>query len=685
MGLLMEKAINQAIYAGVLGKVIGVYLGRPVEGWSYKRIQEEFGLINRYVHNEVGDEIVEPDDDISGTFTFVNVLKDLAIDDLSAKDIGDFWLNELIEYKTIFWWGGMFRATEHTAYLRLKAGIDAPKSGSYLLNGKICAEQIGAQIFIDSWALISLDDPYQAKRLAKMAACVSHDLVAVKIASFIAVLECVVYQEKNIKTALIDTLNIINDSYLTELVNEIIAVCEENDNWRLVRDYIEIHHGYHRYQGNCPIVTNFLAIIMALMYSNDDFLTAISIAVSCGWDTDCNAGNVGCIEGIRLGVENIMRNETLKSAFNEKIFVVNAEGGHCLQDVTSIANSLIAIREGKQQEYKYSFNFYDSTCAFNKENLKLYGAYRKVDSAGLYLELDKTNSLIYREVYHHNQNNNFGYKLVQAPSVYPGQTLEVAILKLDENKVLASFFVEYIGADEELVTISSEEYNLKADNVLSWRIPAMRGYPIVRIGLKFTNLNFSKLIINYFTYYGNPSITFVDTFSMSPNYLTGRKTPSWYNSFITNTLDSSIDHLSTFCISSAIENGLLYIGTRDWYDYKVSCKMIPVRFKQGGLIGRMMGLNKYYALIIKGDEVCIIKRVNKVIFILAKEIISCQEYDEVYLELEFNEDEITAKYNEITLKCFDEELTCGAAGFLVDEGMFMAKDLIYLKNTVHSQ
>ncbi len=31
--------MKNQIYAGVLGKLIGVYLGRPIEGWSYSDIQ----------------------------------------------------------------------------------------------------------------------------------------------------------------------------------------------------------------------------------------------------------------------------------------------------------------------------------------------------------------------------------------------------------------------------------------------------------------------------------------------------------------------------------------------------------------------------------------------------------------------------------------------------------------------
>ena len=51
--------------------------------------------------------------------------------------------------------GGLGNSTEHTAYLRLKKGIQAPESGSIELNSKVVAEQIGAQIFIDGWAMVA--------------------------------------------------------------------------------------------------------------------------------------------------------------------------------------------------------------------------------------------------------------------------------------------------------------------------------------------------------------------------------------------------------------------------------------------------------------------------------------------------------------------------------------------------
>ena len=42
------RKYEETVYAGVLEKIIGVYLGRLVEGWPYQRIIDEFGEILYY-------------------------------------------------------------------------------------------------------------------------------------------------------------------------------------------------------------------------------------------------------------------------------------------------------------------------------------------------------------------------------------------------------------------------------------------------------------------------------------------------------------------------------------------------------------------------------------------------------------------------------------------------------------
>jgi ADP-ribosylglycohydrolase len=90
---------GERVYAGVLGKLIGVYLGRPFEQWTHREIQQRLGEIRDYV---TGHPAIEPakrdnplvvtDDDISGTFTFLRALADYG-PDVTPAQIGQTWLN----------------------------------------------------------------------------------------------------------------------------------------------------------------------------------------------------------------------------------------------------------------------------------------------------------------------------------------------------------------------------------------------------------------------------------------------------------------------------------------------------------------------------------------------------------------------------------------------------------------
>ena len=65
---------------------------------------------------------------------------------------------------------------------------------------------------------------------------------------------------------------------LNQLLDDVIAQCDAAGDWRQVRDWIEENHNYAKYQGNCPMVTNHLAVVMALKLAGDDFRKSISIA-----------------------------------------------------------------------------------------------------------------------------------------------------------------------------------------------------------------------------------------------------------------------------------------------------------------------------------------------------------------------------------------------------------------------
>lgn len=336
---------REQIYAGVLGKIIGVYLGRPVEGWSYDKIRENFDEVKYYVHEKVGVPLIVADDDISGTFAFFRALEDNGYDrELPAKAFGDTWLNYIIENRTILWWGGLGRSTEHTAYLNLKNGMDAPESGAVRTNGTTLAEQIGAQIFIDAIAMACPDDPELAVSLVRKAASVSHDGIAVEAACHLAALEAMAFTEKDVNVLLDRAGAYVQNRVLKDMIGDVRDICGRESDWRKVRDYLDPKYGYEVFPGCCHMIPNHAMVIAAILLGGDDFQKSISIASSAAWDTDCNAGNVGAFNGIRLGLDGINAGADFRTPVADLMYVVTSDGGSVVSDAVIESKRCFRLR-----------------------------------------------------------------------------------------------------------------------------------------------------------------------------------------------------------------------------------------------------------------------------------------------------------------------------------------------------
>ena len=335
-----SQRIAEATYAGVLGKLIGVYLGRPVEGWAYDAIRRRFGEVDGYVHEPLGLPLVVADDDLSGSFGFFRALEETSYArTITAADFGDTWLNTIIEDKTILWWGGLGRSTEHTAYLRLKAGYRAPQSGSCALNGAMLSTQIGAQIFTDPLALMSPGNPEQAAALIRTAASVSHDGVALDCAAYLGALQALAFEHRSLEELLEEAQPFAAGDQLRRLLDDVRHICSREHDWRRVRAWLDPRYGYGVFPGPCPILSNHAMLLAALLLGGDDFRRALMIAASAGYDTDCNAGNVGCLNGVRLGLAAIPTD--LREPVADRLLVVTAEGGRCVSDAVQETRSIL--------------------------------------------------------------------------------------------------------------------------------------------------------------------------------------------------------------------------------------------------------------------------------------------------------------------------------------------------------
>ena len=75
----MEK-----LYAGWLGKLIGVRFGAPSEGWSYEQIEKTYGEVEDYL---VDYREFAADDDSNGPMFFLRALEDYGLN-ATAEEMG---------------------------------------------------------------------------------------------------------------------------------------------------------------------------------------------------------------------------------------------------------------------------------------------------------------------------------------------------------------------------------------------------------------------------------------------------------------------------------------------------------------------------------------------------------------------------------------------------------------------
>ena len=325
-------------YSSWLGKIIGIRLGAPIEGWSYSQILEKYPEITDYVCDY---GIFAADDDSNGPLFFVRSLLDK--NDVTREDIGNAFMNYIQEYSGFFWWGGPGVSSEHTAYENLKNGIKAPLSGSKNTNGIVIAEQIGGQIFSDCWGYVAGYDPELAVSLARKAASVTHDENGLEGAAFVAASIVYAYTEKDIHTVIEKALKHLDpEMEYRRVCRDIIRFHRENPkDWHDCLNYIFENYGYDKYPGTCHIIPNTALMIMAMCYGEGDFDKTMCMLVQSGWDTDCTAGNVGSIMGALVGLEGI--NEKWIRPVNDILNASSCIGCLNIQTVSQSAQLFAAL------------------------------------------------------------------------------------------------------------------------------------------------------------------------------------------------------------------------------------------------------------------------------------------------------------------------------------------------------
>lgn len=648
-------------YAGFSGMNVGIRLGAPVEpgAWTSERIERFYGNITGYIKDFKN---FAADDDVNGPVYFLRALYDDTGDrELTPGDVANAWLNYTREGVGMFWWGGYGVSTEHTAYLNLKNGMQAPQSGSAATNGLTMAEQIGGQIFIDTWGLVFPGNPARAAEYASRAASVSHDFNGVYGAAFIAACIAAAYNTSDVDEIIEAGLSQIpGDCTYAKVVKAVQEFHRSNPgDFRACLKYLQDQWGYDKYRGVCHIIPNAGVCILSMLYGRD-FNRSVEIATMCGWDTDCNAGNTGTIMGVACGIEGIAAH--YREPVNDSVVLSGISGYLNILDIPTFTKEIARLGykldgtplpEYLDYNFKFGEIFFDFELPGSTHNLRLSNkvgcslrhsterAFSGTGSAEIlfdHVARGQKCKIYYKPFYRREDFDDERYMPVFSPTAYPGQTVSMMVYadRYKGESIIINPYVRntYNKKDVFLggIVIKEEGWNR-----VSFTIPQLDGAMVDEIGLLFEanspekNNDFGCLYIDDFSIRGKAAYT-IDISKQSKEFAS--VTPFSHNHGAWE-IENSV--MEAMCL----EHAEAMTGNYYMTDVKVTGRITPHTGKSHLVSARVQGaLRGYYGGFCDGGIA--IWRNNSGL----KKLVSCNfewSYDKKYSVV------LTARGRQLTL------------------------------------
>jgi ADP-ribosylglycohydrolase len=308
-------------YGAWLGRSAGCLLGQPVEGWRRERI---VGLlqatgnypVHEYISSDISPEIKEKygvidegsvygspfinwinnvehmveDDDMNYTIIGLAILEKYG-HDFTPDDVAEAWLNNLPILHTC--------TAERIAYRNLVNLVEPPRSASFR---NVYREWIGAQIRADFFGYINPGHPEKAAEMAWRDASISHIKNGIYGEMWVAGMLAAAAVTNDLEKVILAGLGEVPEkSRLAEEVHQVLAWKKEGVTWE---EAIErIHQKYNEATTHhwCHTNSNAMIVTLGLLSGGHDYEKSVGIAISAGFDTDCNAATVGSILGMMHG------------------------------------------------------------------------------------------------------------------------------------------------------------------------------------------------------------------------------------------------------------------------------------------------------------------------------------------------------------------------------------------------
>jgi hypothetical protein len=414
------------------------------------------------------------------------------------------------------------------------------------------------------------------------------------------------------------------------------------------------------------------------------------IVNTCGWDTDCNSGNVGCLLGIKNGLPAIDAGPDWRGPVADRMYLPTADGGRAITDAATetyhIVNVGLALagREpvAPKGGARFHFELPGSVQGFRPDGDPASRGVATVENVAGHSAAG-TRSLALR--YGHLAPGRVArvstptfvppgavempdYRLLASPTLYPGQHVRARVVADDDNgeRVTCSLFVSVYDADDTLRIHHGPETVLGPGSAkeFRWRVGELGGQPIARIGLELAAGSAASgcVYLDYVTWDGPPDVTLTRP---------AQGGTMWRRAWV-NGVDRFDEHSpEPYRLVQNSGTGLLVQGTRGWTDYEVSAPVRPHMVASAGVGARVQGMRRYYALLLtRGGKARLVKALDG--YVVLAEADFPWDFDVTYdLRLEVRRGRLRASIDgeEIfDVEDRDRPLTGGAVALLCEEG-----------------
>ena len=610
----------EKIYAGFLGMDAGMRLGAPVENpwWTYERLRSYFGDIRGYLREY---KTHPADDDVNGPVIFLRALLDSGGLDFTEQMAGETWLNYARCGRGMFWWGGEDVSTEHRAYMNLKRGLPAPLSGSIAQNGVVAAEQIGGQIFVDTWGLVCPGNPARAAQFARRMASVSHDGEALNGAAFMAACIAAAFTCASVEEVIDAGLREIPKECVYRQVADAVRDfhAAHPEDFRACRDYVDSAWGNDRFPGGYHIIPNAGICILALLYGENNLGRTIEVSCMCGFDTDCNASNVGTILGVLHGLEGVP--ERYRRPINDSAVLSCVSGYLNMLDIPTFVKELAETAArlrgeevpawaapARRGELDFNFALPGSTHGLElsdraSHELRWVEGRAHTGRGCLEMEIDgkapSPADLFFKACYLRADFNDERYEPVFSPRVYPGQTVS-CWMKSCQTVPAAITVTPYVTR-----AMSGERMDLPAVRLpegewdrIAFTVPDLKGDQAHEIGWRIVIAPddppwaYGKVYIDGITVSGPMDYT-IDMGIQRMEF--GQPTPFSVNDGEAAPVDG------TLRFSTAAE-GQVFTGNYYAGSTAVEAEVVVPAGISAGLLLRGQGCRRYYELGLSGEN-----------------------------------------------------------------------------------